>query len=89
MHSQGVTNLPLFEHCFDFCSARMVGPHETIHELDTFFGAIIHQLLSFLCSGGEGLFANHMFAMVCGFFSPFRMKVVGQGIVNDIDVGVF
>ena len=65
--------------------ARVVRPHEAVHEVHSFCPAPIKHLLGFDGRGGKRLLAEDVLAALGGLHRPFGMQRVGEGIINSID----
>ena len=66
----------------------MAADHEGLADLDSGAGADREQGLRLGDGEADGLFAEHMLAGFCGLDGPGNMEMVGERIVDGVDVGV-
>ena len=67
---------------------RMAAHHEGLADLDAGAGAHRQQRLRFRGGQADRLLAEHMLARLGGLDGPGNMEMVGQRIVDGVDVGV-
>ena len=68
---------------------RMVAVHERFHylQLRVLFRSL-EQFLTFGCGQADRLFAKYVFAFLQRFDRPGHVQMVGQWIVNSVDLGI-